>query len=172
MSQYNSMQSACSPKCAIELTKLKAKKEFNRETKELKEKAKTRGDWLKEAQTAFNRFIRLRDHNLGCISCGTKKDVQYAAGHYKTVGGHAELRFCLINVHKQCNKNCNQSKSGNIMEYRIRLIDKIKIESVEWLEGHHEIKKYTIDEIKEIKTGFRQWGNELERDIKLNLTEN
>jgi hypothetical protein len=82
---------------------------------------KTKGEWLKELQTVFNRYIRLRDEGKPCISCGTTKPVQYAAGHYFTIGSCPALRFDEDNVHLQCNKNCNLEKSGNIAEYSINL---------------------------------------------------
>jgi hypothetical protein len=141
-------------------------KEFNKETKRLKKKLKSRSDWLREAQKEFNRFIRLRDHYENCISCGTNKPVQYAAGHYLTVGGFPELRFDEDNVHKQCNKNCNMKKSGNAIQYRIRLIKRIGIERVESLEGPHEPKKYTIEFIRELKDRYRIRANELEKKIE------
>jgi len=56
---------------------------------------------------------------------------------------------------------CNTHLSGNALNYRKRLIDKIGIESVEWLEGPHEPKKYTVDELVEIKTVYRRKLKEL-----------
>lgn len=38
--------------------------------KRMKEDLKTLQDWLKEAQTIFNKYIRLRDMGLPCVSCG------------------------------------------------------------------------------------------------------
>ena len=40
-----------------------------REIKTRKEKLKSRADHLREAQTAVNEFVRLRDGQLPCISC-------------------------------------------------------------------------------------------------------
>jgi hypothetical protein len=114
---------------------------------------KTRSDHLKEAQTAFNAFIRERDKNDPCISCGRFHTGQYHAGHYRTVGSNPELRFEELNVHKQC-APCNNHKSGNIVEYRIRLKAKIGEDKVDWIEGFHEPKHYTIDEIQEIKSMY------------------
>lgn len=152
---FSSTHVACSLPCALKLAKESAAKERRAEYKAAKEKLKTRGDYLKECQQAFNAWIRERDYAEPCISCGTTKPVQYCAGHYLTVGAHPELRFEPLNVHKQCNKNCNLEKSGNIVEYRKRLIAKIGPDKVEWLEGHHEPKKYTIDEIKQITAHYR-----------------
>jgi len=44
-----------------------------------KEKLKTRKDWLREAQAAFNSYIRERDRGLPCISCGRHHTGAYDA---------------------------------------------------------------------------------------------
>src|ERR1700756_2786303 len=71
------MQAVCSPACAALLVlkakakrEAKAKSEDRKATREAKEKAKTRGDHLRELQTVFNQWIRLRDAGEPCISCG------------------------------------------------------------------------------------------------------
>ena len=133
-----------------------------REIKVRKQKVKRRSEYMQEAQDAFNAWIRQRDAGQPCISCGTTADVQYCAGHYRTVGACPELRFEPLNVHRQCNKNCNLEKSGNIVEYRIRLVKKIGAEAVAWLEGPHEPKKYTIEDLQQIKAKYRA----LLRDLK------
>lgn len=109
---------------------------------------------LKQAQAAFNAYIRARDKQEPCISCGRNHAGQYHAGHYRTVGANPELRFEELNCHKQC-APCNNHLSGNIVNYRINLIEKIGLASVEWLEGPHDPKKYTIEEIKEIRRIYK-----------------
>jgi hypothetical protein len=47
--------------------------------------------------------------------------------------------------------------------YRPELIRRIGLANVEWLEGPHEPAKYTIDELREIKTGFNAWAKEIEQ---------
>ncbi len=156
-----SMQQVCSMECAIAYSKRKAEEkrkkqeksdrlEAGRRMRARKEALKSRPDWLKEAQKAFNEFIRLRDKDLPCISCGRYHAGQYHAGHYRSVGAYPELRFNEDNVHKQCSV-CNNHKSGNAIEYRINLIRKIGLERVEFLERHdHQPLKLSIDEIKEL----------------------
>lgn len=130
---------------------LKAKREHAKR----KESLKSRAERLKEAQAEFNKFIRLRDADLPCVSCGRFHQGQYHAGHYLTVGAKPELRFEELNVHKQC-APCNNYLSGNLVNYRIALITKIGLDKVEWLEGPHEPLKLTIDQIKEIKKTYRE----------------
>jgi hypothetical protein len=42
-----------------------------------------------------------------------------------------------------------------LIEYRLRLIDKIGQAKVDWLEGLHEPKRYTIEQIKAIRDDYR-----------------
>lgn len=139
-----------------------------REIKVRKEKLKGRGDYAKTAQDAFNAYIRARDAGQPCISCGTTADVQYCAGHYRTVGACPELRYEPLNVHRQCNKNCNLEKSGNIVEYRIRLVKKIGADALAWLEGPHEPKKYTIEDLKQLAALYRLKLRELQKQAACN----
>ena len=157
----------CSPNCgyALAITKVKAAKE-KKERKEIKirkEKLKSRRDWLKDAQVAFNAYIRARDSGLGCISCGTLTAGQYHAGHYRTVKAMPELRYNEFNVMLQC-AQCNNFDSGNILEYRLGLIKRIGIDKVEWLEtNQHESLKYTIDELKELIKLHRKKARDLNK---------
>jgi hypothetical protein len=157
------MQAVCSPACAALLVlkakakrESKAKAEDRKVTREAREKAKTRGDHLRELQTVFNQWIRLRDAEKQCISCGrwASWKGQWDAGHYQSRGSEPALRFEPDNVHKQCGP-CNVHLSGNLIKYRAKLIKKIGIERVEWIEGSHEPKKYTLAEIKEMKAFYR-----------------
>lgn len=165
--RFSSTQKVCSPACAL-ATKDKhqapARKAIaDRKRKELRasqERIKSRGDHLREAQAAFNEFIRLRDAHEPCISCGRHHDGQYHAGHYRTVGANPELRFDEDNVHKQC-APCNNHKSGDIVNYRINLVAKIGAERVAMLEGPHEPQKLSIDQIKAIKAHYRAKVREL-----------
>jgi hypothetical protein len=157
------LQSVCSPKCAIDrATKQRITKE-RKEYREAKEKQKTRADWMREAQRAFNSYIRERDKKLPCISCGRHHRGQYHAGHYRTVGGNPELRFNELNVWKQC-APCNDHLHGNIVNYRIELERRIGRAKLEWLEGPHQPQKYTIDELKSIKETYKQKLKELKNE--------
>ena len=156
------MQIVCGIECAKAIAKSKREKVEKANDRQKREQLKTRSQWMKEAQIAFNAFIRERDHNEPCISCGRYHTGQYHAGHYRTVGSHPELRFDERNCHKQC-APCNNHKSGNIVEYRINLVARIGAEKVAWLEGRHEAKRYTIDDLKEIKTKYRSMTRELQR---------
>ena len=164
---YNSLETVCSPKCAIAFIKTGQGKKFvekarRAETREIKKKLKTKSDLANEAQQAFNAFIRERDRLEPCISCGRYHQGQYHAGHYRSVGAAPELRFNEFNVHKQC-MPCNTHKSGNAIEYRINLIKKIGVDKVESLEGPHEIPHWTREELIDIKKKYVEKLKQLKR---------
>jgi len=145
------------------------RREKRREQRARKEALKSRSQWLKEAQAAFNAYIRARDRGLPCISCGRLHEVEQQAvggtwdcGHYRSVGANPELRFEPLNAHRQC-KQCNRDMSGNAVNYRLGLIERLGEAKVAWLEGPHPARKYTIDDLKTIKARYRALTRELKR---------
>ena len=146
---------------ALKKSKAKKVKEWNKEKKVRKEALKTLSEYKKELQVIFNKFIRLRDKGLNCISCN-KPAKKENAGHYRSVGGNPELRFEELNNNLQC-EYCNTYLHGNLIDYRINLIKKIGIDKVEWLEGKHDPKHYTIEQIKGLKVMYRLKIKQLEK---------
>ena len=158
------MQSCCDIPCAItHANNLKAKKQRS-DYKEGKKKLKTKSDYAKEAQISINRYRREFTRHLGCISCGTHQG-QMQGGHFRSVGGHGELRYVEENIWCQCSR-CNERLSGNLLEYRKRLITLIGVEKVEWLEGKHEIPHHTIDDLISIKKKYDKLFKELNNAIR------
>lgn len=162
-------QKVCSPKCGLAIAPVndavvrKALADIGRKAlSAAKERVKQKGQYMREAQVAINAWVRLRDAALPCVSCGRHHDGQYHAGHYRTVGSNPALRFEPLNIHKQC-APCNNHKSGDIVNYRIELVKRIGAELVEWLEGPHEPKRYTIEDLKAIKAEYRAKIKELKR---------
>lgn len=152
---HSSVQMCCSLTCAIEYSKQIEKKKWAKEKKVLKEKIKTKSDYVKELQKEVNKFVRNRDKDKPCISCGKPLKSKFDSGHYRSAGGNPELRFEELNIHGQC-VYCNQHLHGNLIDYRIRLIERIGVEKVEWLESKHEPKHYTIQELKELIKQYKQ----------------
>lgn len=157
----------------IEKARRQKERQHRQETKAAKERIKTKGEHLKEAQSAFNAYIRARDAGLPCISCGRTPDDQdlltgsrWDAGHYRSTGACPELRFEPLNCHKQCVK-CNRNLSGNAVEYRIRLVKRIGQEAVDWLEQQHPAKRYSIEDLKEIKAHYRKLKREIDKSQRL-----
>lgn len=160
-------QSWCSPECGVQIARDKQQKERTalakierKAIREAKEKIKPRAAYMKEAQSVFNSWVRARDADQPCISCGRHHQGKYDAGHYRSVGSNPALRFEPLNCHRQC-VPCNQHKSGNAIEYRIGLVARIGAEAVAWLEGRHEPKRYSIDDLKAIKAEYQQKLREL-----------
>ncbi|EPZ8126239.1 recombination protein NinG [Yersinia enterocolitica] len=139
-------------------SELKRRREKEREErKELKVRkinAKPKTYWIKQAQQAVNAFVRARDSNLPCVSCGTYSAAQWDAGHYRTTAAAPQFRFDPRQIHKQCSV-CNQHKSGNIVPYRVELIKRIGIETVEAIENNHERRSYSVEELKSIRDYYR-----------------
>ncbi|NWF10004.1 recombination protein NinG [Pseudomonas salomonii] len=162
-------QAVCSPACAmIDAPRhapkaRKALAEIGRkELRAAKVKIKSRAQHMKEAQTAFNAWIRERDIGLPCVSCGRHHNGQWHAGHYRTVGGNPELRFEPLNVWRQC-APCNNHKSGDIVNYRLELVRRIGADKVDWLEGPHEPQRHTIEQLQAIKAEYRAKTRELKK---------
>lgn len=138
-----------------------------KDIKERKEKLKTAGDYTKEAQAAFNRFVRIRDVHKPCISCGNPLEHEslgggYDAGHYRSRGAASHLRFNLLNVHAQC-KKCNRYLSGNVTDYRIGLVSRIGQNMIDKLESDNTPRKFTIEYLKRVKSIFTRRANLYER---------
>ena len=161
------MQTACSPACAIVIAERKREKqaqqmaaEKRRETRQRLDAVKSRADWLRDAQTAVNRYVRLRDREKGCISCARPAtwDGQWHASHFRSVGAASAVRFNLWNIHKACSV-CNHHLSGNVAGYMPRLIEKVGPEKVEWLQQQNQTVRYEIEYLKRLKAVFNRRAN-------------
>lgn len=149
------LQVVCSPLCAIKHAEaLRAKRE-RRETREAKAKLKTRRDWLREAQSAVNSYVRARDAGLGCVSCDKPSSWagQWHASHFRSTGAASSVRFNLWNIHKSCSV-CNNFKSGNLGEYTPRLRAKIGDEKVDWLYAQNTPVTYSVEYLQRLKKVF------------------
>nr|WP_314694203.1 recombination protein NinG [uncultured Pseudomonas sp.] len=167
-------QAVCSPACAVidaprhEPKARKALADIERkEIKVRKEKLKSRGEHMREAQQAFNEYVRTRDQAAGhlCISSGKPLDWSgnaVDAGHYRSVGSAPHLRFDERNCHAQ-SKQDNRFLSGNAVDYRIGLIARIGQEAVDALEADQSVRKYSVEQIKGIKTYYRAKTRELKK---------
>lgn len=165
------LQTVCGIRCALDIAlkkkELKQAKERAEEAKAdraKREKLKSRADWAREAQAAFNKWVRLRDAGKPCISCQRHHTGQIHAGHYLSRGARPELAYEPMNCWSQC-APCNTHLSGNIALYRKNLVELIGLEKVEWLEGPHEPKHYSIDDLKNIKAIYTAKCKELEKSI-------
>lgn len=153
---FRSTQVVCNYLCAQlyadELNRKKELKDWKIKKAKMKEDLMSLSDWLKIAQIHFNTYIRYRDKDKLCISCGKKlRKGNTDAGHYMSSGGHYNVRFNEDNVHGQCSRPCNKDKSGDLINYRKGLINRIGLERLEYLESiANETRKFNIQEVKEL----------------------
>ena len=147
-----------------------AKLSYAREQKAVKESLKTASDYVKEAQTAFNAYIRTRDKGKPCISCGCSpgdmvRGGTFDAGHYRSRGSAGHLRFHALNCWGQC-KKCNRYLSGNVVEYRKRLLLKLGEKRLISLEDDNSIVRYTIPQLRRIKALYSRRMRLYERKFR------
>lgn len=142
--------------CAIEYGVRKKQKEFRAETVRRKRELLDNDPkhWAEKAKEACHAYIRERDKGLPCISCGRHHDGQYHAGHYRPSGVNSALRYDERNIFKQC-APCNNHKSGNLGEYRKSLVMRVGAELVQWLDDNHEVKRWTVAELKEVHAYYK-----------------
>lgn len=160
------MQSVCSPICASQKVRSDRKRE-REEIRERKAAIKRIPDLIRDAQEAFNAFIRARDAGQPCICCGRPlhesagvRGAGYDCGHYRSRGSAGHLRFHEDNAHAQ-RKDCNRYGAGRAVDYRIGLIQRIGLDRVEALESDNTPRKWGRDELIELKATYRRKLREL-----------
>ena len=184
---YSNIRWCCPEHGAIYALELRAKEKVKAEAKRIKaqheaekegrkrrqakrQTFKTKAQWEKEAQTAFNRYIRIRDEGKPCASCGNPLigKSNYLTGsaidasHYRSRGAASHLKFNVFNVHSACTR-CNRQLSGNAVEFRMRLIDRIGLQRVERLESDNEPRRFDIHYLQRIKSIFTRRARQLEK---------
>ena len=93
-------QLVCRPACAMARVR-QAKKAEQASIKARKEAIKTIPALIREAQVAFNAWVRARDFTQPCISCDAPPPdlsglhAGRDAGHYRSTGSASHLRFQL-----------------------------------------------------------------------------
>ncbi|EAA9470675.1 hypothetical protein SI51_13710 [Salmonella enterica subsp. enterica] len=154
---------------AKRISEQKAEEKAGRKRRKAKrESLKSKSQWDKEAQSAFNRYIRIRDEGKPCVSCGNPLmgKSNYLTGsaidasHYRSRGAASHLKFNVFNVHSACTR-CNRQLSGNAVEYRIRLVNRIGLERVERLEADNAPRRFDVTYLKRVKAIFSRRASAL-----------
>ena len=169
------MQSVCCPACAMVLARnvtekalAKAQAADRKATREKLDAMRTKPQLVKLAQTAFNAFIRARDADKPCISCGRplagpQIGGAFDCGHYRSVGSAHHMRFVEDNAHGQC-KHCNSHLAGNHVAYRQGLIQRIGQRAVDLIEADNTTRKYTREALIELARHYNAEARRLKRD--------
>lgn len=154
-------------KCALEHARFKKAEKLRKDDKKKLKSFRDNDLRLQKklTQKEFNKLVRYLDKEEPCRSCGNVIDTNptggsWDCGHFKTIGGFPELRFCFLNAYKQC-KSCNSgsynhARKGSIVsaEYERRLIEHMGQEVVDWLNGPHEPAKHTCDELIQMRAMY------------------
>lgn len=166
----------CSVACSIvygqtvtKQQKAKQQRQERAQDKVKREAMKTYHQLVAEAQREFNAFIRLRDSAKPCICCGRTSDKTFLtgsdwdAGHYRSTGSAPHLRFHEDNVHRQL-VGCNRFGAGRAVDYRIGLVARIGLSRVEALEANNTPRKWTHDELREIRDVYRRRVRDMKKE--------
>lgn len=159
--QYNTIQVRC-VECAIKkgnltpvklnYAKIKRDKLISLDTKK-----QTYVKKVNAIKVIFQKWIRKRDRNEPCISCGSLTAIEWHAGHFYKAENYSGLIFDERNCRKQC-KKCNVFLDGNQLEYANRL--RLKY-GIEWMEKLRldayltKVKTYTYHELDDIKQKYK-----------------
>ena len=158
--QYSTLQQVCSPKCAVVFN---SEKEVKKRVEQMKVVVEGTTQLEKAARLIFQKWIRERDKDLPCISCGKTESnfippYIWDAGHYFSAERFSGLIFEETNVHKQC-KQCNGvTMHGNLSEYRKGLIARYGEDYVFELESisdANRVYKYSRSELIDIANKYK-----------------
>ncbi len=160
---YGDMRTFCFKNECIEAHNSKTKKKENRKAQ--KEFNQNDKKWLKkQARYWCHKYIRLRDKDLPCVSCGCYYNElnKLQAGHFKNDGNHAMVRYHEDNIAGQCVR-CNMHKGGEEKRYEVELRKRIGDDRVDHvLSIAFEVKDYSIEELKGIIDTYKQKVKEIE----------
>lgn len=126
---------------------------------------KKKSNLIDKLDKVFSLFIRYRDTMpngyFQCISCGKIMPFNQAdCGHYIN-RQHMNTRFDEMNCNAQC-KHCNCFMSGNIQDYRKRLVSKYGEQCVLLLEAKKNISYQFSDyELEERITHYNKEAKKL-----------
>ena len=152
--------------CAIAYTRQQKAKKQRKKDREWRRDNRTKRELTKAVEKVCHEYIRIRDKDLPCVSCGnfaldSGSGGAYDAGHYFSRGAHPSVRFDCRNIHKQC-KKCNRWLSGNIHQYKDGILTRISENDFKELERlSNKVRKYTLAELVELEQVFKTKIKEL-----------
>jgi hypothetical protein len=144
-------------------------KESNKRLKRLKSNVKEEaslGMLIKLAKELAQKFARLRDKDLPCISCGSVNAQVYHGGHLWKSELYSGVKFHEYNINKQCQK-CNTFLDGNEVNYAINFIERFGVDRFNFLTAlakETKNKKWSKMEVQEIINHYKQLINDKSKD--------
>lgn len=189
--KMNSFQTGCLSCLVVRVTKarvtteIKAAKAKRKEHIAWRKKVKDRdlGHQHDLTKVQFNRmrvmeeklWFRERGIEPYCISCQHER-MDWSCGHYKTVGHQGNLRYDRMNTFLQCSYACNKNLSGNIngnkksIGYKAGLLLRFGNDEgqiiIDYCDTHTEIKKWTWQELKELRAECAANIRQLEHELR------
>ena len=136
----------------------------SKELRERKQKLLTYSDHIKLAQAAFNKYVRIRDEEKPCISCGSAPVEQRVGGmrdcgHYLSRGAHGNyVRYRLDCTASQC-VHCNRYLSGNVANFRLGLISRWGADRITALEDGVCVVKFSTEYLIRLRDIFTRRAN-------------
>jgi 5-methylcytosine-specific restriction endonuclease McrA len=154
------LQSVCSLDCALLAARAKRIAKLNKaqasKDRKRKKELKSISQLKKEAQSEFNKYIRLRDIHKPCISCGKSPYIgQRHASHFRPRSTSSQHSYRLDAVHTSC-QPCNTHLSGNLTAYRTALVAMYSEERVQALENDNRPSTFTRGYLIRMKEVFRK----------------
>lgn len=157
--------------------KSKAKREAEMRRKAISEKkadkeklARLKPGYLEgKAQDAINEYVRVRDYDKPCISCGKSaySCTKWDAGHLKTRGANSFLRYHLWNINKQC-VSCNQHNSGMVAEHERGIVARYGQARLDFLLTAPRLRRYSDEYLIRLAEIFRKKTRILKKRKGLN----
>ena len=151
---FNTLQPFCfKEECIKKHNQITKEKKQKKAKKEFKENDKS--TLLALAQKIVNKYVRLRDINKPCVSCGTYQ-AKWDAGPFFSQGGNSSIRFNTLNNHKQCFR-CNRMLSANLVPYKIEILKRIGQDNFNKLEEkRNDVAKYNVEYLQRLIKVFRK----------------
>jgi len=149
---YKSTDKLCSFQCSVAY---KEKQEIEERFKKIEAKVKERDSvklLTKLAKQLAQKWARIRDAQLPCISCGTTKSIEWHGCHLYKSELYSGVRFDELNLARGC-KKCNVFLDGNEVGYVKGFIERYGLEAFNELSKkatETKNKKWSVPELKEI----------------------
>jgi len=174
------IRSWCSVDCGYSIAKAKQQEKAKRDNSAAVKQAKaaiaerkkadravkleySRTKRLDKLQNLVNRWVvQVRDKDKGCYTCGTTNEsIKYDAGHLFTRGARSDIRYELLNIHKQCSQNCNVWGAGMRNEYEKRFINDYGQAAFDELQTQRVSLKEQFPGAESIESAIKSWRKKL-----------